>query len=46
MTVQLVRHLPRGEGGFHLDRHNQPYARVLVSPDDDSWTIAASHETI
>ena len=44
--VQLVRHLPRDEGGFHLDKHNQPYAKVLVSPDDDGWTVAASHETI
>ena len=24
--VQLVRSLPPGEGGFHMDKHNQPYA--------------------
>jgi hypothetical protein len=44
--VQLVKQLPPGEGGFHLDKHNQPYAKVIATPDDDSWTIDASHETI
>jgi hypothetical protein len=44
--VQLVKSLPPGEGGFHLDKHNQPYAKVIAAPDDDSWTIDASHETI
>ncbi len=44
--VQLVKSLPPGEGGFHLDKHNQPYAEVIASPDNDGWTIAASHETI
>src|SRR6516165_1470339 len=44
--VFLVHSLPPGEGGFHLDRHNQPYAKVIASPDDDSWTVDASHETI
>jgi hypothetical protein len=44
--VFLVRSLPPGEGGYHLDRHNQPYAKVIASPDDDSWTIDASHEII
>jgi len=44
--VFLVRSLPPGEGGFHLDRHNQPYAKVIGSPDDDSWTVDASHEII
>jgi len=44
--VQLVKTLPPGEGGFHLDKHNQPYAKVIATPDDDSWTIDASHETI
>jgi hypothetical protein len=44
--VQLVKSLPPGEGGYHLDKHNQPYARVIASPEDDSWTIDASHETI
>jgi hypothetical protein len=41
-----VRSLPPGEGGFHLDRHNQPYAKVIGSPEDDSWTVDASHEII
>jgi hypothetical protein len=43
--VQLVKSLPPGEGGVHLDRHNQPYAKV-VATRDDSWTIDASHETL
>ncbi len=44
--VQLVRHLPPGEGGFHMDRHNQPYAKVIANAHDDTWTIDASHETL
>src|SRR5690242_5904296 len=44
--VKLVRRLPPGEGGFHLDKHNQPYAEVIASPDDASWSIDASHELI
>src|SRR6516225_10139413 len=44
--VQLVARLPPGEGGFHLDKHNQPYAKVIAAPGDDTWTIDASHETI
>src|SRR5580658_2975651 len=44
--VQLVKSLPPGEGGFHMDKHNQPYAKVIAAPNDDSWTIDASHETI
>ena len=44
--VFLVRSLPPGEGGFHLDKHKQPYAKVIASPDDDSWTVDASHEII
>lgn len=44
--VKLVGSLPPGEGGFHLDKHNQPYAEVIATPNDDSWSIDASHETI
>jgi hypothetical protein len=44
--VFLVTSLPPGEGGFHLDKRNQPYAKVIASPDDQSWTIDASHEII
>lgn len=44
--VQLVKSLPPGEGGFHLDKHKQPYAKVIASPKDDSWSIDASHETL
>jgi hypothetical protein len=44
--VFLVKSLPPGEGGFHMDRRNQPYAKVIASADDDSWTIDASHEIV
>jgi hypothetical protein len=44
--VKLVASLPPGEGGFHLDKNNQPYSKVIASPDDDSWSIDASHETL
>ena len=44
--IFLVKTLPPGEGGFHLDQHNQPYAKVIASPASDEWTIDASHETL
>jgi hypothetical protein len=44
--VQLVKTLPPGEGGFHLDKHKQPYSKVIASPKSEGWTIAASHETL
>jgi hypothetical protein len=44
--VLLVKQLPPGEGGFHLDKHNQPYAEVIATPANDGWTVAASHEVI
>jgi hypothetical protein len=44
--VNLVASLPPGEGGFHMDRHNQPYAKVIATPASDEWTIDASHETL
>lgn len=44
--VRLVASLPPGEGGVHLDRHNQPYAKVAAQPGTDEWTIDASHETL
>lgn len=44
--VQLVKSLPPGEGGFHMTRHNQPYAKVIYTPDSGEWTLDASHETI
>ena len=44
--VQLVKTLPPGEGGFHTDKHKQPYAKVIASPSDPSWTIDASHEIL
>src|SRR5580704_17257459 len=44
--VFLVKTLPPGEGGFHLDQHNQPYAKVIASPGSDEWTIDANHETL
>jgi hypothetical protein len=43
--IFLVKSLPPGEGGFHLTKgHNQPYSKVIASPDSDDWTIDASHE--
>ncbi|HWG19624.1 MAG TPA: hypothetical protein VG225_03775 [Terracidiphilus sp.] len=44
--VFLVDKLPAGEGGSHLDRHNQPYAKVIATPDSPEWTIDASHEIL
>jgi|HubBroStandDraft_2_1064218.scaffolds.fasta_scaffold54159_2 hypothetical protein len=44
--VFLMKSLPPGEGGFHTDKHNQPYAEVIASPNSDEWTIDASHETL
>jgi hypothetical protein len=44
--IKLMKKLPPGEGGFHLDKHNQPYAEVIATPDDASWSIDASHELI
>lgn len=42
----LVGSLPPGEGGFHMDRNNQPYAKIVTRPDSDGWTVAASHEVV
>lgn len=44
--VFLVAKLPPGEGGVHLDKHNQPYSLVIGTPGSDDWTIDASHETV
>jgi hypothetical protein len=44
--VFLVASLPPGEGGFHLDKKNQPYSEVIGTPDSNDWTIDASHETV
>jgi hypothetical protein len=44
--VFLVKSLPPGEGGFHMDKHNQPFAKVIAAADDDNWTIDASHEIL
>jgi hypothetical protein len=44
--VQLVKTLPPNEGGFHSDKHKQPYAKVIASRNDPSWTIDASHEIL
>ncbi|HEV3144193.1 MAG TPA: hypothetical protein VGZ47_09940, partial [Gemmataceae bacterium] len=44
--VQLVKQLPPGEGGFHLDKHHQPFAKVVAGPGSEDWTVAASHETL
>src|SRR5215831_6738023 len=44
--VQLVKELPPDEGGFHSDKHKQPYSKVIASPRDNTWTIDASHEIL
>jgi hypothetical protein len=44
--VQLVKSLPPGEGGFHSDKHKQPYSKVIASKSDPSWTVDASHEIL
>lgn len=44
--VRLVPKLPPGEGGVHMDEHNQPYSLVIANPGCDEWTIDASHETV
>jgi hypothetical protein len=44
--VQLVKTLPPDEGGFHFTHNNQPYAKVIVTPGSNEWTVDASHETI
>ncbi|MFL9954364.1 hypothetical protein PQR21_14045 [Paraburkholderia nemoris] len=44
--VQLIRTLPPDEGGFRMTHHNQPYAKVIVTPGSDEWAVDASHETI
>jgi hypothetical protein len=35
--------LPKGAGGVHLDRHNQPYSLIEIG---DEWSLDASHECI
>ncbi len=44
--VQLVKKLPPNEGGYHSDKHKQPFARVIASRNDPTWTIDASHEIL
>jgi len=44
--VQLVKSLPPGEGGYHSDKHKQPYSQVIASKSDSSWTVDASHEIL
>ena len=44
--VFLVKQLPPGEGGVHLDKKNQPYSLVIGTPQSNDWTIDASHETV
>jgi len=44
--IFLVASLPPREGGFHQDKHNQPYSKVIATPSSDEWTIDASHELI
>jgi len=44
--IFLVKTLPPGEGGYHLDKNNQPFAKVIASAGNETWSIDASHELI
>jgi len=44
--IQLVKTLPPDEGGFHSDKHKQPFSKVIATPNDPTWTVDASHETL
>jgi hypothetical protein len=44
--VQLVKSLPPGEGGYHMTKHKQPYAKVIFTPGSEEWTVDASHEIV
>ncbi len=44
--IILVDKLHHNEGGFHYTSHNQPCAKVVVTPDSHDWTIDASHEAL
>jgi hypothetical protein len=44
--VQIVKTLPPEEGGFHLTKHHQPYAKVINTPGSNEWSVDASHETL
>jgi hypothetical protein len=41
--LYIVDKLPPDEGGFHLTKSNQPYAKIVKG---NTWTLDASHETI
>lgn len=41
--VYVVPKLAAGEGGYHWDRNNQPYAEILSGA---GWTVDFSHETL
>ncbi len=44
--VLLVASLPPGEGGYHMTKNRQPYAKVIASAGSDEWIVDASHEII
>ena len=44
--LRLVTKLKYNEGGFHYTDHNQPGAKVVVTPNSNDWTIDASHEAL
>ncbi|MGH9607623.1 MAG: hypothetical protein ACRD3N_18185 [Terracidiphilus sp.] len=44
--MQLVKTLPPDEGGYHSDKHKQPFSKVIATAQDPTWTIDASHETL
>lgn len=44
--IKLVNELQQKEGGFHFTDNNQPYAKVVVTPGSNDWTLDASHEAL
>ena len=41
--IEEPNKLPKGAGGVHLDRRNQPFALIEVG---DQWSLDASHECL
>jgi hypothetical protein len=44
--IQLVASLQEKEGGFHSINAGEPFAKVVVTPGSNDWTIDASHEAL
>jgi hypothetical protein len=44
--IKLVDKLKFNEGGFHATTSARPFAKVVVTPGSNDWTIDASHEML